>query len=110
GEVVARSTAGVVLDVGGVGYLVNPTTSAHRMAKPGSEVALETYLHVREDVLQLFGFAEAAERELFELFLSVQGVGPKVALAMVSGSAPDELRRAIAREAQVGLPTLPWHG
>jgi holliday junction DNA helicase RuvA len=98
GEVVTRSASGVVIDVGGVGYLVNPTASARRNAEPGGEVVLETYLHVREDILQLFGFAEAAERELFELLLSVQGVGPKVALAIVSGSSPDALRRAIAFE------------
>src|SRR5438309_1209923 len=102
GEVVTRSPTGVVLDVGGVGYLVNPTDSARRKAEPGGEVVLETYLHVREDTLQLFGFAETAERELFELLLSVQGVGPKVALAIVSGSSPDELRRAITLEAARG--------
>src|SRR5256885_5129328 len=98
GEVVTRSPNGVVLDVGGVGYLVNPTAGARRKAEPGGEVVLETYLHVREDVLQLFGFADAAERELFALLLSVQGVGPKVALAIVSGSSPDELRRARSEE------------
>ena len=98
GEVVARSASGIVIDVGGVGYLVNPTASARRKAEPGGEVVLETYMHVREDALQLFAFAEQAERELFELLLSVQGVGPKVALAIVSGSSPDELRRAIALE------------
>src|SRR5207247_3668823 len=86
GEVGTRSPTGVVLDVGGVGYLVNPTDSARRKAEPGGEVVLETYLHVREDALQLFGFAETAERELFELLLSVQGVGPKVGTAI--GLAP----------------------
>ena len=55
GEVVTRSPTGVVLDVGGVGYLINPTDSARRKAEPGGEVVLETYLHVREDTLQLFG-------------------------------------------------------
>src|ERR671938_2004906 len=110
GEVVARSAAGVVIDVGGVGYLVNPTASAHRKAKPGGEVVLETYLHVREDVLQLFGFAEPAERELFELLLSVQGVGPKVALAIVSGSSPQELRRAIALEDTARVQAIPGVG
>src|SRR4051795_4818930 len=110
GEVVSRSPNGVVLDVGGVGYLVNPTASALRAAEPGGEVALETYLHVREDVLQLFGFAEAAERELFELLLSVQGVGPKVALAIVSGSSPDELRRAIALEDTARFQAIPGIG
>src|SRR5205814_6252463 len=110
GEVVMRSPNGVVLDVGGVGYLVNPTASARRKAEPGGEVVLETYLHVREDVLQLFGFAEPAERELFELLLSVQGVGPKVALAIVSGSSPDELRRAIALEDTARFQAIPGIG
>src|SRR5881227_1510239 len=110
GEVVTRSPTGVVLDVGGVGYLVNPTDSARRKAESGGEVVLETYLHVREDVLQLFGFAETAERELFELLLSVQGVGPKVALAIVSGSSPDELRRAIALEDTARFQAIPGIG
>src|SRR6266487_1126146 len=110
GEVVTRSAAGIVLDVGGVGYLVNPTASARRRAEQGGEVVLETYLHVREDVLQLFGFTEAAERELFELLLSVQGVGPKVALAIVSGSSPDELRRAIVLEDTDRFEAIPGIG
>src|SRR5919198_4626055 len=110
GEVVARSPSGIVVDVAGVGYLVNPTTSALRKADPGGAVVLETYLHVREDVLQLFGFAEVAERELFELLLSVQGVGPKVALAIVSGSSPDELRRAIALEDTARFQAIPGIG
>src|SRR4029079_10353764 len=110
GEVVTRSPTGVVLDVAGVGYLVNPTDSARQQAEPGKEVVLETYLHVREDALQLFGFAEAAERELFELLLSVQGVGPKVALAIVSGSPPNELRRAIALEDTARFQAIPGIG
>jgi holliday junction DNA helicase RuvA len=110
GEVVMRSPAGIVLDVGGVGYLVNPTAGARRKAEPGREVVLETYLHVREDILQLFGFADAAERELFALLLSVQGVGPKVALAIVSGSSPDELRRAIALEDTARFQAIPGIG
>src|SRR5213076_3248971 len=110
GEVVARSASGIVLDVGGVGYLVNPTAGARRKAEPGGEVVLETYLHVREDVLQLFGFADAAERELFEHLLSVSGVGPKVALAIVSGSSPDELRRAIVLEDTARFEAIPGIG
>jgi holliday junction DNA helicase RuvA len=110
GEVVARSASGVVIDVGGVGYVVNPTASARRKAEPGGEVVLETYMHVREDALQLFAFAEPAERELFELLLSVQGVGPKVALAIVSGSSPDELRRAIALEDTARFLAIPGIG
>ena len=83
-----HTTDGVVLDVNGVGYLLHATPSAQRLAQSGGEVVLETYLHVRDDALQLYGFAEPAERELFEHLLSVSGVGPKVALAIVSGSTP----------------------
>src|SRR5215475_14955671 len=110
GEVVARSATGVVIDVGGVGYLVNPTASARRKAEPGGEVVLETYLHVREDALQLYGFAEPAERELFELLLSVSGVGPKVALGIISSSTPADLRRAIALEDETRFVAIPGIG
>jgi Holliday junction DNA helicase RuvA len=92
---VSRTADGIVLDVGGVGYLLRATDRAHKKAKEGREVTLDTYLHVREDALQLFGFADAAERELFEQLLSVSGVGPKVALLIVSGSTPAELRKSI---------------
>jgi Holliday junction DNA helicase RuvA len=95
GTPVARTADGLVLDVAGVGYLVRATDRAYQKAKEGSEVTLETYMHVREDVLQLYGFAEPAERQLFEQLLSVSGVGPKVALLIVSGSSPAELRRSI---------------
>jgi len=96
GTVAARTGAGVVIDVGGVGYLVAATPRV--AARVGEETTVETYLHVREDALQLYGFASPDERELFELLLGVSGVGPKVALAIVSGSTPADLRRAIARE------------
>jgi holliday junction DNA helicase RuvA len=97
GRVASVGPGTVVLDVGGVGYLLSATASARRLAADAeSEVTLVTHLHVREDALQLFGFAGAAERELFELLLSVSGVGPKAALAIVSGYAPDQIRRAVA--------------
>ena len=67
-------------------------------------------LHVREDALQLYGFATADERELFELLLGVSGVGPKVALAIVSGSTPAELRRAIVREDVARFEAIPGIG
>lgn len=110
GSPVARRPGGLVLDVGGVGYLVHATPSALRLADGAGEVTLETYLHVREDTLQLYGFAEAAERELFEHLLSVSGVGPKVALAIVSGSPPAALRRAIALEDTGRFEAIPGIG
>jgi Holliday junction DNA helicase RuvA len=108
GTVAARTTSGVVLDVGGVGYLVAATPRVS--ARVGEEATVETYLHVREDALQLYGFATADERELFELLLGVSGVGPKVALAIVSGSTPAELRRAIAREDTARFEAIPGVG
>ena len=110
GRPAGRTNDGLVLDVNGVGYLVAATPSILRRVSAGSELTVETYLHVREDALQLFGFAEAAERELFELLLSVQGVGPKVALAIVSGSSPNELRRAIALEDTARFQAIPGIG
>jgi holliday junction DNA helicase RuvA len=107
GTVVARTPDGLVLDVKGVGYLVQATP---RSAQGGGEVVVETYLHVREDALQLYGFADAAERELFVQLLSVNGVGPKVALAIVSGSPAAELRRAIAREDAARFQAIPGIG
>jgi Holliday junction DNA helicase RuvA len=110
GKPVARRPDGLVLDVNGVGYLVAATPSALRLADGAGEVSIETYLHVREDALQLYGFADAAERELFEHLLSVGGVGPKVALAIVSGSSPHELRRAIVLEDTARFEAIPGIG
>jgi holliday junction DNA helicase RuvA len=97
GRAIERGEGRIVLDVGGVGYLLAATSSAIRLAVPdGEEVTLVTHLHVREDAMTLFGFANSAERALFELLLGVSGVGPKAALAIVSSYAPDQIRRAIA--------------
>ena len=108
GRLAGRSGAGVVVDVNGVGYLVHATPSVQRLG--GGEVTVEVHTVVREDALQLYGFASAAERELFELLLGVSGVGPKVALAIVSGSPPGELRRAIAREDVKRFQAIPGIG
>jgi Holliday junction DNA helicase RuvA len=110
GTPVASTPEGLVLDVGGVGYLVAATPSAVRKADGASEIVVETYMHVREDTLQLYGFAERAERELFVQLLSVNGVGPKVALAIVSGSPADELRRAIVHEDHARFQAIPGIG
>jgi Holliday junction DNA helicase RuvA len=110
GRPVSRGPEGLVLDVGGVGYLVQATPRALARATGDGEVSVETYLHVREDALQLYGFADPAERLLFEQLLSVSGVGPKVALAIVSGSTPEELRRAIALEDTARFEAIPGIG
>ena len=108
GHVSGRVGSGLIVDVNGVGYLVHATPSVLRLGD--GEVTVETYTVVREDALQLYGFATADERELFELLLGVNGVGPKVALAIVSGSSPAELRRAIAREDVKRFQAIPGIG
>ena len=110
GKAVAWDADGLVLDVNGVGYRLFATPAAVKKADGVDEVVLETHLHVREDAMQLFGFADADERELFEQLLSVSGVGPKVALAIVSGYSPAELRRAIVREDDALFQSIPGIG
>jgi Holliday junction DNA helicase RuvA len=110
GRLVANTPEGLVIDVGGVGYLVAATPAAARKAEREDEASLHTYLHVREDALQLYGFADGSERELFVQLLSVNGVGPKVALAIVSGSPADDLRRAITLEDSARFQAIPGIG
>jgi Holliday junction DNA helicase RuvA len=108
GKRAGLSAAGLVLDVNGVGYLVQATPSVLR--RDGDELTVETYLHVREDALQLYGFGSVEERDLFVHLLGVNGVGPKVALAIVSGSTPADLRRAIALEDTARFEAIPGIG
>lgn len=110
GKPVASTPEGLVLEVGGVGYLVHATPGAVGKGDAADELTVETYLHVREDTLQLYGFADRAERELFVQLLAVSGVGPKVALAVVSGSPVADLRRAIARGDAARFQAIPGIG
>jgi len=110
GKAVAWDADGLVLDVNGVGYRLFATPAAVGKADGADEVVIETHLHVREDAMQLFGFADRDERELFEQLLAVSGVGPKVALAIVSGYSPAELRRAIVHEDDALFQTIPGIG
>jgi len=110
GTPAGRSADGLLLDVNGVGYLVAATPGVMRRADDGGEITVETFLHVREDALQLYGFADASERELFTQLLTVSGIGPKVALAVVSGSPAAELRRAIVLEDHARFQVIPGIG
>ncbi len=110
GKPVANTPEGLILDVGGVGYLVHATPAAVRKGDAADEITVETYLHVREDAMQLYGFADREERELFVHLLSVSGVGPKVALAIVSGSPAADLRRAIVRDDAARFQAIPGVG
>jgi Holliday junction DNA helicase RuvA len=108
GRIAGRAGTGLIVDVNGVGYLVHATWSVQRLGE--GEVTVEIHTVVREDALQLYGFATPEERELFELLLGVSGVGPKVALAILSGSSPAELRRAIARDDVRRFQAIPGVG
>jgi holliday junction DNA helicase RuvA len=110
GTPVGRTVDGFVVDVGGVGYLVSATPAVLRRADGASEVTVETYLHVREDTLQLYGFADVSERALFIQLLGVSGIGPKVALAVVSSASPEELQRAIALKDSARFQAIPGIG
>ncbi|MHB1390699.1 MAG: Holliday junction branch migration protein RuvA [Thermoleophilia bacterium] len=96
GQVQSRDPEGVVLDVGGVGYRL--TMSVRGLALLGDtpgEVFVHTYLYVREDLMSLFGFVELEERSFFEILKGVSGVGPKVAIAILSAFSPADLSRAV---------------
>jgi holliday junction DNA helicase RuvA len=112
GRVVSSGAGTTVIDVGGVGYRLATTASAARLATTAGdgEVTLLTHMHVREDALALFGFASEAERVLFELLLGVSGIGPKAALAIVSGYAPDQIRRAVATGDHALFTSIPGIG
>jgi Holliday junction DNA helicase RuvA len=88
----------VVLDVNGVGYRVRvPSSTLDALPQDGATAALFTHLHVREDDLSLFGFATEDELDLFELLLTVSGIGPKAALGILSAATPNTIRAAIAQ-------------
>ena len=95
----------VIVEVQGVGYDVHvPLSTFFKMAEPGGEIALRVHTHVREDALVLYGFGTVLELQLFERLIGVSGIGPKLALAVLSGMEPAELIAAI-RHADVGRLT-----
>ena len=96
GTLLERRGDGAIVDVGGVGYLVHLSLqSMARLPTEGAEVRLRTYTHVREDALQLFGFASEEEERLFHLLIDVSGVGPRLAQTILSGMPASELAEAL---------------
>ena len=111
GKIVEKSPTTLVLDVNNVGYNLQVTINCSRNAgQIGDEVKILTHLHVREDNLQLFGFVSAEERELFLQLTTTPGIGPKKALAILSGSGVEDLRRFILQEDLTALTGLPGVG
>jgi len=100
-----------IVDVGGVGYRVAiPLSTFYRIGEPGGEVTLLIHTHVREDTLALFGFLTAAEQALFERLIAVSGVGPKLALSILSGIEAPDLVAALRSSDVVRLTRIPGVG
>ncbi len=110
GRVLAVRLDAAVVEVGGVGLLVQATPATLAELRPGSEAELATSLVVREDALTLFGFADADERDVFEVVQTVSGIGPRLALAMLAVHTPDGLRAAVAAGDLTALMKVPGIG
>jgi Holliday junction DNA helicase RuvA len=111
GRIFEKHPNRLVVDVAGVGYDVFvPLSTFYGLGDPGSEIALRIHTHVREDALVLYGFASGLEQDLFERLIGVSGIGPKLALAVLSGIEPSELVRAIERNDVSRLTAIPGVG
>lgn len=111
GRLLEKQPNRIVVDVNGVGYDVAvPLSTFYVLGEPGDGVALRIHTHVREDALALYGFASALEQELFERLIGISGIGPKVALAVLSGIEPLDLIRAIEQDDVGRLTAIPGVG
>ena len=111
GTVIERTASGEALvEVGGVGYRVNVPAGALPALHPGNTAFLFTHLHVREDAMGLYGFPSRDERDTFEALIGTTGVGPKLALAMLSVHSPSSLRRALLEDDLAALTLVPGVG
>ena len=111
GRLLEKHPNRVVVDVSGVGYDVHvPVSSFYGLGEPGGEVSLRIHTHVREDVIALFGFVTALELQLFERLIAVNGIGPRLALAVLSGIEPPDSVQAIQRADVVRLTAIPGIG
>ena len=111
GRLLRKEPQEAIVDVGGVGYrLAIPLSTFYRIGEPGDEVTLLTHTHVREDVLALFGFLTAAEQALFERLIAVSGVGPKLAVSILSGIEAPDLVAALRASDVARLTRIPGVG
>jgi holliday junction DNA helicase RuvA len=111
GKIVEKVPSRVIVDVGGVGYdVLVPLSTYYVLGAAGAAVTLRVHTHVREDVIALYGFATSLEQDLFERLIATSGVGPKLALAVLSGIEPLELIRAIRTQDVARLTRIPGIG
>jgi holliday junction DNA helicase RuvA len=111
GKILEKEANSLIIDVGGVGYEATiPLSTFYELGDIGSDASLRIYTYVREDSLQLFGFKTLQERELFLKLITVSGIGPKVAISMLSGMNADEIIAAIRTDNLVLLTSIPGIG
>lgn len=111
GKLIQKQPNSVIVDVGGVGYELNvPLSTFYDLGEIGAGVSLRVHTHVREDALQLFGFRTEAEKKLFLLLNTVSGIGPKLAITVLSGLSAEELIQAIRAENLTRLTAIPGVG
>lgn len=111
GTLLSKEPNSVIVDVGGVGYEVTiPISTFYDLADEGSPVKLRIYTHVREDVLQLYGFKTKRERDLFMQLISVSGIGPKLGITLLSGMSADEMIASIRTNNLARLTLIPGVG
>ena len=111
GKLLEKQTNTAIVDVGGVGYEVSiPLSTFYELGEVGTDVSLRIYTHVREDAIQLFGFKTARERALYLRLISVQGIGAKSGITMLSGMSADEIIMAIRTNDLARLTSIPGVG
>jgi Holliday junction DNA helicase RuvA len=111
GALVEKHPSRLIVEAGGVGYDVQvPLSTFYVLGEPGTPVTLRIHTHVREDVIALYGFATPLEQSLFERLISISGIGPKLALAVLSGIEPAELVKAIRLQDVARLTAIPGIG
>jgi holliday junction DNA helicase RuvA len=111
GRVLEKHPTRVIVETAGVGYELHvPLSSFSAIGEPGTDVALRVHTHVREDAIQLFGFATSLELSLFDRLIAVNGIGPRLALSLLSGIEPSDLVQAFATNDIARLVSIPGVG
>ena len=111
GTLIKKTTQSLIIDNGGIGYeVIAPLSTFYSLPEEDNNVSLHIYTHVREDALMLFGFKTLLEKEIFRMLISVTGIGPKLAINILSGIGPDELLEAMASGDALRLQSIPGVG
>ena len=110
GNLITKHKDFVVIEVSGIGFKITSTTNTINTIKLEQKILLHTYLHVREDALNLYGFHSTLEREVFLLLIGISGIGPKLAITILSGILPDELKDKIISGDIASLTSIPGVG